>query len=79
VKISVPITIGLHSSEKVIEHCYHECPWFGLDGGPGPVMTCNHPNVPVFPGVPEGFGVISHPECTEGFPKLCPLVKEVSG
>ena len=20
-----------------------ECPYRGIDGGPGPVMTCNHP------------------------------------
>ena len=55
---------------KKIDRCYHECPYFGIDGGPGPVMVCNHPNA-------EDNGlIISHPECDNGFPLRCPLLKE---
>ena len=63
-KIQVTIT-------KEISRCYHECPYFQLDGGPGPVMYCAHPT---FKGY-EGF-IISHPDCDDGFPEKCPLLKE---
>lgn len=52
---------------KVIEHCYHECPHFGLEGGPGPIMVCKHPEA-------EDNGlIISHPDCDIGYPEKCPL------
>jgi hypothetical protein len=51
-----------------IEKCYHECPYFGIEGAPGSVMMCNHPEAP-------DIYIISHPECDNGFPKLCPLIK----
>ena len=55
---------------KEIKYCWRQCPYYGIDGGPGPVMTCEHPEAPQ-----SGY-IISHPECTEGFPELCPLVKQ---
>jgi len=55
---------------KEISKCYHQCPYFELEGGPGPVMVCEHPEA-------ENTGyIISHPECDNGFPKECPLMKE---
>jgi len=55
---------------KKIKECYHECPYFEIDGGPGPVMICNHPEV-------KNNGLmIRHPECDNGFPPGCPLLKE---
>ena len=59
---------------KKIERCYHDCPHFGIDGGPGPVMVCDHPDAP------ERGYIISHPECEQGFPPKCPeLLKVASG
>jgi len=55
---------------KNIERCYHECPYFELDGGPSPVMVCDHPKAP-----DSGY-IISHPQCMNGFPEKCPLVRE---
>lgn len=48
--------------------CYQSCPFFDTWGGPGPIMVCNHP------GVEDGRGIISHPECEGGFPPKCPLL-----
>lgn len=61
---------------KEITHCYQNCTFFHLDGGPGPVMCCTHPECPVVAGAPKGY-IISHPECQTGFPDLCPLTKRV--
>ena len=55
---------------KYIEYCYHQCPYFGLDGGE---MVCEHSDAPN-----KGY-IISHPECLSGFPKFCPLVKTENG
>jgi hypothetical protein len=55
---------------KKITSCAHVCPYFTLDGGPGPVMTCTHPEAPN-----SGY-IISYPECDRDFPALCPLWKE---
>ena len=62
-KITIP--------EKTVEinRCYHECPYFGTEGGPGPVMVCNHPKNKTM----EEAYIISHPECDDGFPDECPL------
>lgn len=57
---------------KDISKCYHECPYFELEGGPSSVMVCSHPEAQEF----DGNGIISHPECDIGFPKRCPLVKK---
>lgn len=69
-----------------INECYYTCPYFDLkyyignrsasqrtinhDGSSGPAMVCSHPDVP------EDPYIISHPDCDNGFPKLCPLIKE---
>lgn len=52
-----------------IDRCYHKCPYFELDGYPGPVMTCTHPKA-------KSMYIISHPECDVGFPKDCPLIDQ---
>ena len=61
------------SLTRKITRCYHECPYFGLDGGPGPAMVCNHPS---FNDEPYAGCIISHPDCDDGFPDKCPLLKE---
>ena len=68
------IKVIIPTKEYEIERCYHECPHFGIDGGPGPVMVCQHP---FFNGKGYEGCIISHPECDEGFPKDCPLLKEI--
>ena len=58
---------------KTITKCYHSCPYFGLEGGgPGQCMICEHPSFT--PGTYEG-AIISHPDCDNGFPEECPLLK----
>jgi len=52
-----------------ISRCYHQCPYFSVEGGPGPIMICNHPEV-------ENPHIITHPKCVSGFPEKCPLLKE---
>lgn len=59
-------------SKKVyeIDHCYHQCPFFGvsMDG-----MQCDHPffdDKPVYENM-----IISHSENIQnGFPSKCPLI-----
>ena len=53
-----------------IDHCYHTCPHFSLDGGPSPAMMCGHPDAQ-----DNGY-IISHPECDQGFPPKCPLLND---
>ena len=67
-KVTIPAKI------VEISRCYHECPHFGLDGGPSPAMICNHP----FWNDKEAYSgfIISHPECDTGFPSACPLFGE---
>lgn len=52
-----------------IDQCYHQCPYFQTEGGPGPVMCCGHPDAP-----DDGL-IISHPQCDNGFPDKCPLIQ----
>lgn len=54
--------------EKDIQRCKDECPYFGIDGGPGPVMICKRPDA-----IRQGY-IISHPDCDSGFPRECPLI-----
>jgi hypothetical protein len=62
----------LVTKTKNINSCYHECPYFELDGGPGPVMICGHPKAP------DQGHIISHPECDDGFPSRCPIQAELA-
>jgi len=55
-------------SVKITRCC--DCLYFGIDGGPSSTMVCNHPSAP------EGGYIISHPECDNGFPPKCPLIKK---
>jgi hypothetical protein len=67
-KVTIP------QQTKEITQCYHECPFFGLEGGPSPTMCCQHPywnNKGAYAGC-----IISHPECDNGFPPQCPLFQE---
>jgi len=55
--------------EKEIERCFHECPYFELDGN---AMVCGHPywnDKGAYAGC-----IITHPECDNGFPEKCPLM-----
>jgi hypothetical protein len=64
---------------KVIVKCYQECPYFYLDGGPGPIMACNHPETKANFAMTQNLAdiyIISHPQCDTGFPVRCPLRKE---
>ncbi len=54
--------------EKNIERC-RDCPHFGIDGGPSPIMVCNHSKAPN-----QGY-IISRP-FDDSFPPLCPLKEE---
>lgn len=58
---------------KDIEKCFHTCPYFETEGGPGPIMVCGHPFWKD-KGCYDKM-IISHPECDTGFPKKCPLLK----
>lgn len=66
------VTIPARTVE--IDRCYHTCPYFTLEGGPGPIMVCSHP----FWNDKDAYAgcIISHPECDDGFPSLCPLFKD---
>jgi hypothetical protein len=59
--------------EKEIDHCANQCPFYGIDGGPGPAMYCQHPSIPK--DSREAAYIISHPDCDTGFPEKCPLLK----
>ena len=63
-KIKVNVT-------KEIERCV-DCPFHGIDGGPSPVMMCFHPSATTL----ELAYIIHSPECNNGFPERCPLLKE---
>jgi len=64
---------------KTISRCYGQCPYFDLDGGPGPVMICTHPEtIKKFKksnDLNDAY-IISHPKCDNGFPEKCPLIKD---
>lgn len=55
---------------KTITHCYHICPYFGVDGNK--VMMCDHSEA-----VDEGY-IIYHPKCDNEFPQKCPLLSDNS-
>ena len=55
---------------KNISRCYRECPYFDLEGGPGPIMICLHPTLKGR-GIEEA-AIIEHPDCDTGFPVKCP-------
>jgi hypothetical protein len=59
--------------EKTIDKCYHTCPYFDLEGMEH-CMICTHP----YFKDKEAYAncIISHPDCDDGFPKDCPLLKE---
>ena len=58
--------------ERDIKRCYHECPYFDVEGMEH-AMVCRHPKAP---GEPPYQGlIISHPDCMTGFPKECPLTQ----
>lgn len=64
---------GTRVFEKKIKKCYHECPYFKLDGGPSSIMVCGHPSLSE--GSYDEVCIISHPDCMSGFPEKCPLKK----
>ncbi len=68
------LKVIIPAKEVEIDRCYHTCPYFSLDGGPSPTMCCSHPHWND-KGAYAGF-IISHPQCDDGFPDECPLLKE---
>lgn len=64
-------TVLVPAKSVTISRCYHECPFFMLDGGPSPMMLCGHPSL-AGKGI-EAAAIISHPSCDDGFPERCPL------
>lgn len=68
----ITLTVTIPEKKVTISKCYHECPYFSLDGGPSPVMYCGHPSLSG-KGQEAAF-IISHPDCDTGFPKKCPLL-----
>lgn len=66
------LVVVVPSKTYSISKCFHECPYFELEGGPSPMMVCGHPT---FKSNPDPYAgcIISHPECDKGFPAKCPL------
>ena len=56
--------------EQVIYQCKFSCPYYSDTAHE---MRCEHPKAPN-----DGY-IIEHPDCMNGFPKLCPEVKAQSG
>lgn len=67
------VTTYRNMEGKIIDHCYNNCIYFKVDGGPGPVMYCAHPKTKEKFPEPYGDYIIHHPDCDTGFPKDCPL------
>ncbi len=57
---------------KIIKKCINECPYCGIDGGPGPAMCCEHPQLRK--ERKSGY-IISWLDSKNGFPEECPLLK----
>lgn len=61
----------LFSLTTKVERCL-DCPFFGTEGGPGPIMVCNHP----FWNTKAPYaGCIITQENRTGIPEACPLRK----
>jgi hypothetical protein len=56
----------------VVNSCYRGCPFFALDGGPGPIMYCSHPYWED-KGTYAGFGIITQDNSHNRVPDKCPL------
>lgn len=52
-----------------------QCPYKSDDGcRPGSIIVCTHPQIEKTSGDRLGRGVITYPECDDGFPPKCPLL-----
>ncbi len=70
------------ATTKKIKRCYHECPYFSVDGGPSGAMMCLHPKIKKQFEKTQNIAVyyiINHPKCDNGFPKKCPLLMKIKG
>ena len=67
--ITVKKTTPEQITIKTIKKCFHSCPYFEIEAGMTKAMICTNKEAPY-------KHIISHPECDNGFPKLCPLIKE---
>lgn len=54
--------------EKRISHCKNECPYYSCEAHE---MRCEHPLAP------DAGLIITHPDCMNGFPDLCPEARGV--
>ena len=69
-KLSKLMTVNrTYTTTKVIDRCIHQCPYYGTEGGPGPIMVCEHPM-----SIDNPF-IISYDEKDMPFPSACPLFK----
>ncbi len=55
---------------KKVKHCYHNCYFFGIDGGPGGAMYCNHLSLDH-----KNYGgyIITQDNSRNRVPDKCPL------
>jgi hypothetical protein len=56
------------TTEKTIHRCFQDCPYYSREGN---VMRCEHIMAP-----DDGF-IIDHPEADNGFPRKCPILRQV--
>jgi|AntAceMinimDraft_18_1070375.scaffolds.fasta_scaffold04883_5 hypothetical protein len=68
------LQVVIPSKTVTITKCFHECPYFSTEGGPSPIMVCNHPYFD--DKEPYDNCIIHHPQCDTGFPDDCPLLRE---
>jgi len=55
---------------KKVGSCYHNCYFFGNDGGPGSAMYCNHPTLD---HANYGGYIITRENSMNRVPDACPL------
>jgi len=78
-KIAKKVVIRVEGKE--ITYCYHNCPHFETEGKPSSVMECHHPKLVKKAKKaknPYLLQIISHPQCSTGFPDMCPIWKGIN-
>lgn len=60
----------MKDKETEVISCYHDCPFFGTEGSPSPIMCCKHPSLDC-----DTRLIITHDNSTGRVPDECPLRK----